>query len=342
MTSGFLALQEKQRPVAKQAFMQLMMPPNVPDAARETIWKSLFTDGFDCLLQAFTVALHATGKTGADLIDPADKRTNLQSTIARLFFCFLWVRNGMPIFNLTHSLAAVCLLTDPPSVNADDFKFSFSAYTIRIPSGFISFTDINDHQPLWVDTIHVSRVKEVNKDGLTVERVRLDLISEDGKQFIWHVARGTEPFTEKSPGSVPDETGFLEDKDMRALQMAARVVLNLQTWIDCNGKGEKANSRKDVKGKAPAREVPAVWIVGKEVKLGVELRRLASEFSLGEKRSPPGWKLRMRFCVRGHWKMQPCGPGGTERKRIFVEPYWKGPEGAAAWQHVYKAGEENH
>jgi len=42
--------------------------------------------------------------------------------------------------------------------------------------------------------------------------------------------------------------------------------------------------------------------------------------------------------VAGHWKMQPCGPGGSERKRIFIEPYWRGPEDApiAIRPHVLK------
>lgn len=36
--------------------------------------------------------------------------------------------------------------------------------------------------------------------------------------------------------------------------------------------------------------------------------------------------LSVRHLVRGHWKMQAHGPGRKERKHIFVEPYWRGPE----------------
>lgn len=81
-------------------------------------------------------------------------------------------------------------------------------------------------------------------------------------------------------------------------------------------------------------------MLGREVKIAPELRRLAGEVALGRERGGPGWKLRMRYCVRGHWKMQPHGEGRRERKRIFVQPYWKGPEGAATWAHVYTDGSE--
>jgi len=38
-----------------------------------------------------------------------------------------------------------------------------------------------------------------------------------------------------------------------------------------------------------------------------------------------GPKLKYRLLVAGHWKNQVCGPQRSERKRIFIEPYWKGP-----------------
>lgn len=44
--------------------------------------------------------------------------------------------------------------------------------------------------------------------------------------------------------------------------------------------------------------------------------------------------------IRGHWKNQPCGARGSERKFIHVEPYWRGPEDApiAVGPHMLKGG----
>jgi hypothetical protein len=38
------------------------------------------------------------------------------------------------------------------------------------------------------------------------------------------------------------------------------------------------------------------------------------------------WTLSYRFIVQGHFTHQACGPKHSERKVIFIKPYWKGPE----------------
>lgn len=39
-----------------------------------------------------------------------------------------------------------------------------------------------------------------------------------------------------------------------------------------------------------------------------------------------GKTLDVRFIVRGHWRNQACGASHKDHKRIWVLPYWKGPE----------------
>ena len=40
-----------------------------------------------------------------------------------------------------------------------------------------------------------------------------------------------------------------------------------------------------------------------------------------------GRKITVRTLVSGHWRDQPCGAGLKDRKRIWIEPFWRGPEG---------------
>ena len=42
----------------------------------------------------------------------------------------------------------------------------------------------------------------------------------------------------------------------------------------------------------------------------------------------PKRKLKVRFIVKGHARLQPCGPGNTDRKLIWVDAYPKGPDDA--------------
>lgn len=43
-------------------------------------------------------------------------------------------------------------------------------------------------------------------------------------------------------------------------------------------------------------------------------------------------KITVRTLVSGHWRDQPCGKDRMDRKRIWIEPFWRGPEGAPITQ----------
>lgn len=50
-------------------------------------------------------------------------------------------------------------------------------------------------------------------------------------------------------------------------------------------------------------------------------------------------KVTVRTLVSGHWRNQPVGEGRKERKRIWIEPHWRGPEYApiTSRTHVLKS-----
>lgn len=48
------------------------------------------------------------------------------------------------------------------------------------------------------------------------------------------------------------------------------------------------------------------------------------------------WTLGHRVQVRGHWRQQAYGPGRADRKTIWIQPFWKGPEmGEIVAQRTY-------
>ena len=48
--------------------------------------------------------------------------------------------------------------------------------------------------------------------------------------------------------------------------------------------------------------------------------------ALNKSGAESGRSVGVRFIVSGHWRNQPCGPSRSQIKRIWVKPYWKGPE----------------
>ncbi len=53
-------------------------------------------------------------------------------------------------------------------------------------------------------------------------------------------------------------------------------------------------------------------------------------------RTPSLRKLDKRFIVRGHWKNQACGKNWSERRLIWVPPFWKGPSTAEIVSNPHK------
>lgn len=109
--------------------------------------------------------------------------------------------------------------------------------------------------------------------------------------------------------------------DDRAMALARRLVLGSIAELDGG-----MSSRTTCTGRrgSTLTSIPAhgLWKLTRPVQ--VDVRRNCLEFCRGGGRSPS-----VRTMVRGHWKRQPVGSGGNDRKWIHVEPYWRGPEEGA-------------
>src|SRR5690606_27643565 len=73
------------------------------------------------------------------------------------------------------------------------------------------------------------------------------------------------------------------------------------------------------------------WLVGRTVKID---QRLVAAARAGLR--DVALKIKARHIVRGHFKQQACGEGRANRKSIWVQPYWRGPEDGAEIRHIYK------
>jgi hypothetical protein len=232
------------------------------------------------------------------------------------------------------------VLTEPPPFDGASFELPFPVFAIRLPEGFLPYWAGGEQR--WAQLIFVHQFTVLNGD-----RVGQITASCDGSQLFrrrpW--ADLADDGEDQNLLALEDDDA-LTDNDATTMRFAVRIVRNLVAWLDSGHEatrkgGAGAGARKGAK--APRNDStpmsPAVWELGHGVKLGRELRQMATELVLGRsKDAAPGWRVRMRHVVMGHWKIQPIGAGRTERKRIHVAAYWRGPEGGAAWSHLYEAG----
>lgn len=267
-----------------------------------------------------------------------------------VFFATRWAAYGLPCFSLTHGLTATFLLTEPLKFDRNQFQLPFGAFVMLLPRGLVpteELVEVKDNNIIErhsVACVHVHRYNFVSfaDSDPREEMLQVRMDSSSGKCRMYETsldnALAVSLEDDQLDGEYTIRTSIHGDS-IYTVEATLRIVRNLAAWLEANGRGTP-EGRPRLKGEPYGRDrdgdpIPTTWVIGREVKLGPELRRAASEIALGEKHGGPGWKLRMRHVVRGHWRNQPVGVGHKDVKRIFIEPYWRGPEGAAAWSHVY-------
>lgn len=256
-----------------------------------------------------------------------------------------WAEYGFNVFSLSEDLAATFLLTEPLPVPEDGLALPFPVFVIRIPAGVVPF--FVDGKQEWAETIWVHQFTGRHRIHGPTKFIRVSAFNKHAQ--VWR-DRFPANIADAEDESIFNRTEYGDPayvpEDQLSVRAAVQIVRNLVAWLDSMGglskqerpQPPRAGKSKQSRKKAESGVYPRVWLLGKDVKLRPELKRVASELSLGasKKHAPKGWRLRARQIIRGHWKQQPYGPQNSLRKLKRIEPYWRGPEGEAAWAHVYK------
>lgn len=282
---------------------------------------------------------------GAFETDPETVREHLHA----LHNCGRWAQYGFNVFELTPDFAASLLLTEPAPLEGEELALPFPCFFIRLPPGIVPVFVRGEQR--WADGIWCHRFKSFH----FTHGAHTDF-------FRWTVeSKGLALWKDRFPTNIDDPVDQSKfnptwdgdppvcPEDEISHQKALRIVKNLCSWLDATGGLEghpkPQPPRLKKKGSKERRQAveegawPHVWLFGQTVKLRPELKRMATEYALVESKdhAVPGWKVRVQHMVRGHFKNQPHGEGRALRTRRWIEPYWRGPEGAAAWAHIYEA-----
>jgi len=270
--------------------------------------------------------------------------------VAQIYSLLAWVDDGMPVYDITHSLMAALLLTDPSEVNLSEVKLPFGTFVVRLPQPFWATTS-DEGAPAAVTHVIVGHlmVPKLSRDGqgkvvMVGEEPKIvtRLTTSDGRQSFERRPDLTDvgtvgdwiahEFTPVNPGNIPRP----KSTEQHMLVSFRRLLANLCLYLAQNGRGEKlGGSTKRVPGRKPIYvPQPDIWVIGREVKLDRELVDSAKAWTEDNGGRPEGWRLRSRFTVQGHWRSVAHGPGRVERRRQWIAPYWKGQ--GPSFSHVYK------
>jgi hypothetical protein len=263
-----------------------------------------------------------------------------------------WHRGGAPRFRLTHSFATQLALTDPDGLDGTEVELPFGTFLIELPfpRGPLVFDAVDSPRDAVCILVNVTygnatafdlphgTADQIARDLLAAKEmcvwdkksIRMivisDLVHEDSR-YIDHPIFIGDSVNLAEQGHLINMTG----RDRRCCLLASRLVVNLALSLKYrpSAPGEGGRTVHDDHGLDSI-----LYELGRDVKIDSRMRAGARAFCLAGSR-PQEWELAKRFVVRGHWKQQPHGPGRSERKMIFVEPYWKGPADAPAVSHAY-------
>lgn len=262
-----------------------------------------------------------------------------------------WISCGMPQIEMGHKFAAALMVSNVSDEVLETVKRPWPAFMIVVPNDLIFISNPrNDNKPIAINRILVFEIANkhgewaylawVNDMDLTVWRFGVNtkyLMAETIDPSVWG---------QDYVGSALSMT----DLDERGSALIGRLIVTTCVSMTMpelmtprnpkvHDQWKKAgnnilNLMKQNPGKEPASPV---WNVGKPIMM--DFRDRVREFSSGQR---PGKSLEVRRMVMGHFKMQHHGTGRKERKKIWIEPYWRGPEEAAinVSSHVIKEPHE--
>lgn len=232
-----------------------------------------------------------------------------------------WAQAAFPTLHLTGEQIAAFAFSNISEEQLEDWRTPWTAFRIPIPKGVL---DTETHEVTDICFIESNFISGKIKKGFTV---RIDVIDKlkNHKMYLWR--------TENSVGGLRKQTveiswfsQDLEDEgkvciekdEERIIYISALVILNScfaaleknALYIPKTGRGFR--NKKKLRDKIYKLRTPII----------IDARKYLSSCLKGES----GRKYTARWLVRGHWRNQPVGKEKKDIRRIFIEPFWKGPE----------------
>jgi hypothetical protein len=270
------------------------------------------------------------GLTGPDLeqafVDAAEDILG-QSEGTPYWWRFLagWAEDGFVTLSTSHTFGAALCCTSCDVTVASEVRVQWAAFEVEVPNGLLCYGGV-DYDRIRVFTGTGTGVQGEEDAYVQVfsstQRISSRVLSSSGPSH----ATSEPPYEERV---FPTIRSFFADEgvgqDDRLLVMVRRLVTGLLLAIQAERFTDRIVRGKHRLGKVRRDPDHRVVCVGAPVR--VDVRDAVSAYlndGDGSKRSPPT----VQVLVRGHYKRQVCGLGGAERRIIWVEPYWRGPEDA--------------
>ncbi len=246
-----------------------------------------------------------------------------------------WAVDGFPSVVLGAKYAAALCATSVPEELTKDLRCPWPSWVLEVPDGLLKYKSVFEGHEATVRRLLISQFPRPNSelrwdwtaftnDGTSVFQFGLKTKQLVEREKDWEIGDENVKATATVDLSLfPVE---LADMDSRTSVLVGRLILGVCLAMEAGHvkrapKGPPPAWRRRGKKTAP---LPSgrVYVLGAPIQL--DCRPTVQDYINGKRSAAPS----VQHVVRGHWKNQPHGELNAHRKRIWVIPYWRGPDGA--------------
>jgi len=253
------------------------------------------------------------------------------ATMIQTAFAAKWVHFACPQVVMPHTYAAALMATKVPEDMIQDMEPPWDAFVINVPSDLLWVYEPNRKVRVPIDYVLVAYKRQRTQQGTMREGWMYCTLSNSSSVSVWRFGvpakdlladdLETNPFKDH-PLAMP-----YEDTDKALGVLLGRLIVNTILAFQEVGNVQLTKSSRRPANPPTKKHPPEyrTFKLGKPIKLDC---RPAIQAFLEDPSGRNGSSPTVRFLVRGHMRNQACGPKHSEHKRIWVMPYWKGPDEA--------------
>jgi len=274
-----------------------------------SLWNAsyrLFPDNVDEAVEAIT-------DTVSRLYAPAT-RAKRTSAVTLAQFAAAWANDAFQVVVTTHTYAAALMCSDADGDAIRDLHMPWRAFMVKVPDGLLRTGQVDWRRVLIYTTPAGAAMHVYAQEG------NVGLIVYAGSS----IAKVLEDSLDDDPTMAA-----LDQDQRRVLRLARRLVIGLLMAMTYTDNFRRSPQRHGGESQREPGSQPEhrITFVGKPLK--IDCRGKVRSFLDGTQRG--GGKGRapsVQVLVRGFFRRQVIGVGRSGRKVIWVEPFWRGAEGA--------------
>lgn len=256
-----------------------------------------------------------------------------------LLWCARFAQHHCPTLRLSAEQFAAFACTDVDPEALPDLKAPWPAFQVVFPDSAF---------PCVLNPGGLCRAQRIAAQAFNGESLReiAPSAKRDRSSGVWTIRTDVQGVclwsalqhvTELATGDLGDLSGRgcngllgVDEIETRALHTANRVLLN--TLIAMQAFEVRRTSNKALRSRSRARSQRSIrevteYVIGAPVT--VDMSHTVHCFLTGQ----TDRQAKVRWCVRGFWRNQPCGSGRLQRKRIWVAPHFAGRGPALIREH---------